>query len=90
MPKRRESADIPIITEGTTVHIVYDPFAREYYNKRTDIYLCEDDISYHRLRPYSEIPASLPLITKEDPVGYFYNWKQDHLPIPLHHGRGEV
>ena len=74
MPKRRDSGDIPILTEGTIVHIVYDPFAREYYNKRTDIYLGDDDISFYRLRPYSEIPASLPLIAKQE-IDYFRNWK---------------
>lgn len=49
-------------------HIVYDQSQREYYNTNTDIFLCEDDINFHKLRPYSEITCPLP---HPLPEGYF-------------------
>lgn len=42
------------------IGIVYDPQQREYYNIKSDIFLTEDDISYHKLKPYSEITSPLP------------------------------
>ena len=62
-------------------HIVYDPQQREYYNKDTDIFLCEADIKYHELRPYSHIVTPLPVYTPRDyftnldypPEGYNYD-----------------
>lgn len=53
--------DIPVFPDEPQMqHLVYDQAQREYYNRRTDIYFSEDDISYHKLRPYSSIPQVLP------------------------------
>lgn len=41
-------------------HIVYDVTAKEYYNTKTDIFLSDDDIAFHKLRPYSDIVSPLP------------------------------
>lgn len=53
--------DIPVFPDEPQMqHLVYDQAQREYYNRQTDIYFSEDDISYHKLRPYSSIPQVLP------------------------------
>lgn len=48
--------------------IVYDRVLREYYNRTTDIFLCDDDIKFYKLKPLSEIPIVLP---KPLPDNYF-------------------
>ena len=63
--------DDDIVVDINLQHIVYDQSAREYYNTRTDIFLCEDDIAYLKLRPYSEIPSPLP---HPLPANYFVTW----------------
>ena len=53
--------DIPVFPDEPQMqHLVYDQTQREYYNRQTDIYFSEDDISYHKLRPYFSIPQVLP------------------------------
>lgn len=60
--------DDDIVVDINLQHIVYDPKQGEYYNIRTDIFLSDDDIAFHELRPYSEIPYPLP---HPLPEGYF-------------------
>lgn len=50
-------ADIPVLS---IPHIVYDPGQREYYNTQSDIFLSDDDIEFHGLRPYDQITSPLP------------------------------
>ena len=52
--------DDDIVVCPSLQHIVYDAQQMEYYNTQTDIFLCEDDIMYHGLRPYSDISCPLP------------------------------
>ena len=52
-------------------HIVYDSDSREYYNVRTDIFLSDDDIAYHKLRPYTHITSPLPVPLPEN---YWLDW----------------
>lgn len=52
-------------------YIIYDSDSREYYNTRTDIFLSEDDISFHKLRPYDKITTPLPYPL---PPNYFTDW----------------
>lgn len=67
--------DIPVFPDQPQMkHLVYDPGQREYYNKRTDIFLSEDDISYHKLRPYSSITCPLP---SPLPDNYFKEQEDD-------------
>lgn len=72
MPKddgwQRYDRDIKILDE---LGIVYDPSQKEYYNNRIDIFLTEDDISFHKLRPYDKITSPLPSPLPSD---YFTNW----------------
>lgn len=63
--------DIKVFSDPRFSHIVYDPQQREYYNTRSDIFLCEDDISYYKLRPYTQITSPLP---KPLPKDYFTNF----------------
>jgi hypothetical protein len=72
----RNNTDIPVLKERNDVYIiVYDPLQKEYYNVRTDIFLTDDDISYHKLRPYDKITSPLP-----DPLpsDYFTKWDTDN------------
>jgi len=55
-------------------YVVYDPGQREYYNVRLDLFLTEDDISFHNLKPYSEITCPLPVPL---PTEYF-RWNQGY------------
>lgn len=66
----RNNTDIPVFPPDHQLHdhIVYDPDQREYYNCRTDIFLTEDDIAFHKLRPLSQITCPLP---SPLPEGYF-------------------
>lgn len=73
LSEEEKQQDIPI--HNNTMHdnlsgIVYDPQQREYYNKTTDIFLSDDDIEYHKLRPYDKITTPLPKYTPRD---YFTN-----------------
>lgn len=70
-PNQRKSCDIGVLP---TFGIVYDPAQREYYNTRSDIFLCEDDIKFYKLRPYSHIQIPLP---KPLPPDYFSKWDHD-------------
>ena len=63
--------DIKVFSDPRFSHIVYDPQQREYYNTRSDIFLTEDDISYYKLRPYTQITSPLP---KPLPTDYFTNF----------------
>ncbi len=60
--------DDDIVVDLNLQHIVYDPQQKEYYNTRIDIFLCEDDIAFHKLRPYHLIPNPLP---SPLPEGFF-------------------
>lgn len=48
--------DLPTSVPG----IVFNEQDREYYNNKSDLYLTEDDISFHGLKPYDQIPLPLP------------------------------
>jgi len=73
--KESKMKDIPVFPDQPQMkHLVYDPGQREYYNKRTDIFLSEDDISYHKLRPYSSITCPLP---SPLPDNYFKEQEDD-------------
>ena len=54
--------DIPVFPKDHQLHdyLVYDPLQREYYNSRIDIFLTDDDTSFHKLRPYDKITTPLP------------------------------
>jgi len=52
--------DDDIVVDINLQHIVYDPNACEYYNSRIDIFLSDDDIAFHKLRPYDQITCPLP------------------------------
>jgi len=52
--------------------IVYDSKQHEYYNISTDIYLTEQEIANHKLRPYDKITTPLPAPLPKD---YFTKWK---------------
>jgi len=54
--------------------IVYDVESKEYYDKRTDIFLTEEEINYWLLRPYSLITNPLP---HPLPPDYFTEWSND-------------
>ncbi len=36
---------------------MFDVDKQEYYNKRSDIYLTEDDVKYHKLPVKEELPG---------------------------------
>jgi len=65
--------DIKVFPADHIAHdyIVYDPAQREYYNKRTDIFLNDDDISFYKLRPYTHLVCPLP---SPLPTNYFTDW----------------
>lgn len=63
--------DDDIVVSINLQHVVYDQSQKEYYNTQTDIFLCEDDITYHKLRPYDKITSPLPSPLPED---YFTNF----------------
>ena len=71
-----------VFPKGHELHevIVYDSSESEYYNVRTDIFLSEDDIKYHKLRPYEHITSPLP-----DPLpeNYFVEWDREKLKTAL-------
>jgi len=57
MPKSKLPNDLVYVyPPGNPWHdiIVFDVNKHEYYNKKTDIYLTEDDILFHKLKPASE------------------------------------
>lgn len=68
--------DIDVIYNGDDIIIVYDVGQREYYNRKTDIFLTDDDIAYYKLRPYSLITTPLP---DPLPFDYFTRWKYESL-----------
>lgn len=60
--------------------VVYDTDQREYYFKAKDMFLTEDDIAFHKLRPYSHITVNLP---NPLPENYFMEWDENPLEKPL-------
>lgn len=50
--------------------IFYDTIEGQYYNARTDIYLNDDDIFHHKLRP-TELIVITPIPQDDD---YFVSW----------------
>ena len=66
--------DIPVLPD---FGIVYDPLQMEYYNTKSDLFLSDDDIAFHKLRPHSEIPTPLP---SPLPEKYFVEWKAPTQP----------
>jgi hypothetical protein len=50
-------------------NIVFDDNEREYYNKRTDIFLTEDDIKYYGLKPYEDLV--LDTLSRTTPHDFF-------------------
>lgn len=70
-PTKANRFDDDIVVCVTLQHIVYDSSQKEYYNTRTDIFLTDDDINFHHLRPYDKITTPLP-----DPLpeNYFKEW----------------
>jgi hypothetical protein len=59
---------------GLHDHIIYDSVELEYYNIKTDIFLSDDDIAYHKLHPYTHITSPLPSPTPEN---YFTDWTEE-------------
>ena len=70
-PTRANRFDDDIVVCLSLQHIVYDPQQKEYYNTKTDIFLSDDDINYHKLRPYANITTPLP---DPLPTNYFKEW----------------
>lgn len=52
--------------------IFYDTIEGQYYNARTDIYLCEDDVLHHKLRPIELVDISTPYSND-----YFLVWSRE-------------
>ena len=65
-----EDIPIPQLAEHG---IVYDSIEMGYYNIKTDIFLCDDDIKFYKLRPYDKLDSVLP---NPLPADYFFNWEQ--------------
>ena len=65
--------DLAVFQESHPMHtnIIYDSDTREYYYTKIDIFLSDEDIAFHRLRPYSAITSPLP---SPLPENYFTNW----------------
>lgn len=47
----KRTQDIPTHLEG----IVFDIYQHEYYNKKTDMYLSDDDVEFHQLKPTGQV-----------------------------------
>lgn len=79
IPNANTPQDIAVFPESHPMHcnIIYDSEQREYYFTRIDIFLSEDDIIYHCLRPYSHITTPLP---SPLPENYFTEWT--NVPSP--------
>lgn len=70
-PSKANRFDDDIVVCVTMQHIVYDSSQKEYYNTQTNIFLDDDDIAFHKLRPYRKILSPLP---NPLPENYFKEW----------------
>lgn len=64
----RHTKDLVILPDHG---IVFDPVEHDYYNRRSDIFLSEDDVKFYNLRSLSEVPRDLPPQAKTNPHDYF-------------------